>query len=222
MPQGEAVAAKNGLIMRVGTDEDMQDLVGDETEVFDLEGMHVYPGFIEANASPVLDAIDEDVCFVIDEDESIEEILGNLSTYISESFAELESRDFSDDDQDSPEIDTSDFDDDPEDFFSDADEAFAIPDVVFGYGFNSAILEDLELEERQQLLDEVDDETPILLLSEDGLTGWFNTVAFNIVAAAAGERNGDPYTAVHAGCTRPCRFVQFRGQRFRSNTRILP
>lgn len=189
MPQGEAVAAKNGLIMRVGTDEDMQDLVGDETEVFDLEGMHVYPGFIEANASPVLDAIDEDVCFVIDEDESIEEILGNLSTYISESFAELESRDFSDDDQDSPEIDTSDFDDDPEDFFSDADEAFAIPDVVFGYGFNSAILEDLELEERQQLLDEVDDETPILLLSEDGLTGWFNTVAFNIVAAAA-EENG--------------------------------
>ena len=89
MPLADAVACRDGIIMRVGSDEDMQDIVGDETEVFDLEEMHVFPGFIEADATPVLDAIDEDVCYVIDEDESIEEILSGLSDHISEYFTDV-------------------------------------------------------------------------------------------------------------------------------------
>lgn len=69
MPLADAVACKGGMILRVGTDEDMRDIIGDDTEIFDLEGMHMFPGFIETDAAPVLDAIDEDVCFVINERE---------------------------------------------------------------------------------------------------------------------------------------------------------
>ena len=214
LPIAEAVACRDGLIMRVGTDEEMQDIVGDETDVFDLEGMHMFPGFIEADAAPVLDAIDEDVCYVIDEDESIEEILAGLSEYISEYFADVtiepddEEREDDEDDPDDADGDGDDGDTDDADDYGDTDEfeyasdeeflsefgefgdeAFLIPDVVFGYGFDSGLLSDMELEERQALLDEICDDAPVLLLSEDGLTAWFNTVAFDIVEAAA-EENG--------------------------------
>ena len=189
MPLADAVACRDGIIMRVGSDEDMQDIVGDETEVFDLEGMHVFPGFIEADATPVLDAIDEDVCYVIDEDESIEEILSGLSDHISEYFTDvtidLEDADDADDAVSEEEFDGG-FD---EEFDGFDEETMLIPDVVFGYGFDSSLLSDMELEERQSLLDEVCDDSPVLLLSEDGLTAWFNTIAFDIVAAAA-EENG--------------------------------
>lgn len=47
-----AVACKGGKIMRVGSDADMEDLMGPDTEVKDLEGMYLTPGFIDLTGCP--------------------------------------------------------------------------------------------------------------------------------------------------------------------------
>ena len=190
MPLADAVACKGGMILRVGTDEDMRDIIGDDTEIFDLEGMHMFPGFIETDAAPVLDAIDEDVCFVINERENIDEILAELAEYINDHF-----NDTTDDTEEALFRSFGHTDgggmfgshETNEDELFGNEEYFEIPDVIFGYGFDAEILKDMELIERQHLLDEICDGTPILLLSEDGLTGWFNTAAFDIASAAAEE-----------------------------------
>lgn len=148
LPLAQAVACKDGRILRVGSDEDMEDIVGDETDVFDLEGMHVFPGFIDAQSSPVLDVVDEDVCYVIDESENIDQITVGLEAYIAEE---------------------------------------PMAEIYFGYGFDPALIVDMELEERQSMLDEICPDKPVLLLSEDGFTGWFNTAAFEEVEASAEE-----------------------------------
>jgi len=45
----EAVAVLNGLIVRVGTDEEMEPLIGRETKVIDLAGKTLIPGFIDSH-----------------------------------------------------------------------------------------------------------------------------------------------------------------------------
>lgn len=46
----EAVAIKDGIILFVGSNEDAESYIGDSTEVIDLEGKFVMPGFIESHA----------------------------------------------------------------------------------------------------------------------------------------------------------------------------
>lgn len=48
-PWAEAVAILAGTIIRVGTSEEMDELIGDDTEVIDLEGALVLPGFIDCH-----------------------------------------------------------------------------------------------------------------------------------------------------------------------------
>ncbi len=50
VPDGEAVAIKDGLIMAVGSDRDIRAYIGGETEVVDLDGQLAIPGFIESHA----------------------------------------------------------------------------------------------------------------------------------------------------------------------------
>jgi predicted amidohydrolase YtcJ len=45
----EAVAARNGKIVRVGSNNDVQDLIGDETEIITLEGKAVTPGLVDSH-----------------------------------------------------------------------------------------------------------------------------------------------------------------------------
>lgn len=47
-PEAEAVACKGGSILAVGDEEDMDALMGSDTEVVDLEGKVMFPGFIKA------------------------------------------------------------------------------------------------------------------------------------------------------------------------------
>ncbi len=47
-----AVACKDGEVMRVGSDEDVEPLIGPDTEVTDLDGRWLTPGFIDAVGSP--------------------------------------------------------------------------------------------------------------------------------------------------------------------------
>ena len=49
-PEAEALAAKDGRIVAVGTRAEIEALVGDGTEVVELEGQLVIPGFVEGHA----------------------------------------------------------------------------------------------------------------------------------------------------------------------------
>ncbi len=49
-PSAEAVAIKDGIILFVGSNEEAESYIGDLTEVIDLKGKFVMPGFIESHA----------------------------------------------------------------------------------------------------------------------------------------------------------------------------
>ena len=49
-PKVEAVAVKDGLILAVGTTEEIQKFVGEATEIIDLQGKTMTPGLIESHA----------------------------------------------------------------------------------------------------------------------------------------------------------------------------
>ncbi|MCC6726355.1 MAG: amidohydrolase [Saprospiraceae bacterium] len=48
-PTAEAIAIKDGLILQVGSNSDIEKLKGDKTEVIDLQGQFAMPGFIEGH-----------------------------------------------------------------------------------------------------------------------------------------------------------------------------
>ena len=50
-PNAEAVACKGGIILTVGDDEDVDALIGPDTEVVDLEGQFLFPGFIKLRSA---------------------------------------------------------------------------------------------------------------------------------------------------------------------------
>ena len=49
-----AFAVKDGCFVGIGSDDEMKAFVGDETEVFDLNGKTVLPGFFDAHCHPLL------------------------------------------------------------------------------------------------------------------------------------------------------------------------
>jgi predicted amidohydrolase YtcJ len=48
-PTAEAIAVRGDLIFKIGTDEEIEALIGDDTRVLDLEGKTVIPGMIDAH-----------------------------------------------------------------------------------------------------------------------------------------------------------------------------
>lgn len=50
VPDGEAVAIKDGRILAVGSNQDIRQYIGRETEVIELQGQLAIPGFIESHA----------------------------------------------------------------------------------------------------------------------------------------------------------------------------
>ncbi|WP_291786008.1 amidohydrolase family protein, partial [Cecembia sp.] len=76
-PKAEAVAVKNGLILAVGTTEEIQAFVGKETEIIDLQGKTMTPGFIESHAHLMgigYNKLDIDLMYVQTYDELIEKV----------------------------------------------------------------------------------------------------------------------------------------------------
>ncbi|MCB0522304.1 MAG: amidohydrolase [Lewinellaceae bacterium] len=49
MPRAQALAIKDGLILQVGSNEEIEKLKGEKTEVLDLKGQFAMPGFIEGH-----------------------------------------------------------------------------------------------------------------------------------------------------------------------------
>ena len=48
-PEAQALAAKDGRIVALGSDADIEEYIGSDTEVIDLEGMTAIPGLIEGH-----------------------------------------------------------------------------------------------------------------------------------------------------------------------------
>lgn len=49
-PTAEAVAVKDGRVAAVGARDELQGMIGPDTEVIELEGAALYPGFVDAHA----------------------------------------------------------------------------------------------------------------------------------------------------------------------------
>lgn len=54
MPRAEAVAIRDGIIVKVGTEEEVRDAVSVSAEVMDYKGQWIYPGFLESHSHGVL------------------------------------------------------------------------------------------------------------------------------------------------------------------------
>lgn len=54
LPWASAVACKGEEIMAVGNFDDMDGIIGNGTQIIDLDGKYVFPGFIDIHRSPVL------------------------------------------------------------------------------------------------------------------------------------------------------------------------
>lgn len=82
-PQVEAVAIKDGLIIAVGTTEEIMAFAGKNTETIDLEGMTMTPGFIESHAHIMgigYNKLDIDLMYVKTFDELVEKVAEAAST----------------------------------------------------------------------------------------------------------------------------------------------
>ncbi|MGY6741366.1 MAG: amidohydrolase [Cecembia sp.] len=76
-PQVEAVAVKDGLILAAGNKADIEKLIGSKTEVIDLQGKTMTPGFIESHAHLMgigYNKLDIDLMYVQTYDELIEKV----------------------------------------------------------------------------------------------------------------------------------------------------
>ena len=60
--RAQAVAVKDGRIMRVGSDDVIGEHLGPRTEVFDLDGRMLLPGFQDAHVHPVSGGVDRLQC----------------------------------------------------------------------------------------------------------------------------------------------------------------
>ncbi len=81
LPWAEAVACKDGKIVYVGNSQEAEQFTGPETNVLDLEGKYMLPGFINTHSHPSL-RIFEDAYISIPEEYDIDEVLGLISDYI--------------------------------------------------------------------------------------------------------------------------------------------
>ena len=81
LPWTEAVACKDGLILAVGDYDDLTEFEGKHTEVVDLEGKVMLPGYIDTCGHPVYNAF-QDSCLFLNEG-SLEDTLAQISDYAS-------------------------------------------------------------------------------------------------------------------------------------------
>lgn len=78
-PWVEAVACKDGLVLAVGDYDNIRELQGKHTEIVDLEGGFMLPGFIDTCGHPVLDTFRNTCLFL--KGVNLEETLAEISEY---------------------------------------------------------------------------------------------------------------------------------------------
>lgn len=82
-PWANAIAIKDGRILALGVDSDLQERTGPDTEVVDLRGRLVLPAFGDAHVHPILGGISFAQCSMHD-DTSVEEYLATVARCIAE------------------------------------------------------------------------------------------------------------------------------------------
>ena len=82
-PWAEAVACRDGVVLAVGDYEDISEFEGKHTEVIDLNGGYMMPGYIDTCGHPSLKAFADSCLFLLDGD--LESILSQISDYADKS-----------------------------------------------------------------------------------------------------------------------------------------
>jgi predicted amidohydrolase YtcJ len=78
-PWAEAVACRDGLVIAVGDYEDISEFEGKDTEIVDLEGGFMLPGYIDVCGHPVMRAF-EDSCLFLNEG-GLEDTVAQITEY---------------------------------------------------------------------------------------------------------------------------------------------
>lgn len=81
LPWAEAVACKDGRILAVGDYEDLSEFEGKHTEVVDLGGNVMLPGYIDTCGHPVMNAFKESCLFLAEG--NLEDTLTQITEYAS-------------------------------------------------------------------------------------------------------------------------------------------
>jgi predicted amidohydrolase YtcJ len=81
-PEVEAVACRDGMILDIGDYEDLTGLEGKNTEIVDLEGGVMLPGYIDTCGYPALNSVKGSCLFL--KDGSLDDIMAQISQYASE------------------------------------------------------------------------------------------------------------------------------------------
>lgn len=79
-PWAEAVACREGRVMAVGEFEAMDEITGDDTEVIDLDGRYMFPGFIDVHGTPSLQ-IFADLYLAVDPVWDLDTVLEHVADY---------------------------------------------------------------------------------------------------------------------------------------------
>lgn len=145
-PEVEAVACRDGIILDIGSYEDLSVLEGKNTEIVDLEGGVLLPGYIDTCGNPALLAM-KNFCLFLKEGGPAD-IADQISGY-----------------------------------------AAANPDseVIFAYGYDESVFENMEGESSREMLDKACADRPVVALSRSGYHCIINSEALKIVKAAAEE-----------------------------------
>ncbi len=146
LPWTEAVACKDGLVLAVGDYEDLTEFEGKHTEVVNLDGRFMLPGYIDTCGHPVMKAFQDSCLFLTEGD--LEDVIAQIAEYAAKH-------------EDS--------------------------EVIFAYGYDEAVLKDVEPEKARTLLDEACSDKPAVALAKGGFHCFVNTVALDMVKAAAEE-----------------------------------
>lgn len=83
LPWASAVACKGEEIIAVGNFDDMTGITGDSTQVIDLDGKYLFPGFIDIHRSPVLKVF-QDKYADLSECTSTEEVIDAVRLWAEE------------------------------------------------------------------------------------------------------------------------------------------
>lgn len=160
MPWASAVACRGEKIMGVGNFENMDSIIGKDTQIIDLDGKYMLPGFIDIHRSPVLKVfqdryLDLSQCF------STEDVLEAVADWAEENpDAEvIFGYGYTEDLKPADELDEDDED----------------------------IPEDAEFLTSSQVLSQACDDRPVVLLCASGVSCWTNETADQIIIETAQE-----------------------------------
>jgi predicted amidohydrolase YtcJ len=145
-PWAEAVACRDGIVLAAGDYEDISEFEGKHTEVVDLNGRFLLPGYIDTCGHPSLKAFADSCLFLMNGD--LESIISQIADYAAEN-------------SDAP--------------------------VIFAYGYEDTVFKEHTPEQARALLDELNTEKPVMIIEKNGFQCRLNTVAMDMVKAAAEE-----------------------------------